>query len=68
VTEKLLHERSGSTLPITQWRKLLVDTIEAGELADYKIKKAMIGREKAVAFERSKYAAKKVHKATITIE
>jgi len=68
VTEKLLHERSGSTLPITQWRKLLVDTIEAGELADYKIKKAMIGRDKAVAFERSKYAIKKVHKATITIE
>ena len=68
VTEKMLHARSGSSLILSQWRKLLTEVYDSGELADYKIKKAMIGKEKAVAFERNKYSASKVHRTTITME
>jgi len=67
-TEQMLHSRSGSSLPLTQFRKMLKAVVDTGELGDYSLTHARHGRDRAVAFSRKKQALAKVHKTTIIMD
>jgi plasmid replication initiation protein len=72
VSEKLLHSRSGSSMPISQFRKMLKRVTDAGTLCEYDVKATTSIRggapERGVLFERNPYALQTVHKTTIVLE
>ena len=68
VSERFIHARSGSSMELSQFRKLLKTVTDEGQLCDYKIKQARRGSERAIAFIRDPMALEAVHKTTIVIE
>lgn len=67
-TERMLHSRCGSSLHLTQFRKMLKHAVDQGSLLDYDLKHAMLGRERAVAFHRKKFLPRATHRTTIVKE
>ena len=72
VTERLLHSRSGSSMEINQFRKLLKQITDEGRLCEYEVKQYTASRggsaERGIMFKRDPYAVQAVHKTTIVME
>ena len=66
-TEKLLHSLSGSSSNLNDFRTMLNAVVDKEELADYTLRHAFIGRERAVAFVKKKTVPSRVHKTTLII-
>jgi plasmid replication initiation protein len=66
-TERLLHTLSGSSSNLNDFRTMLNAVVDNGELADYQLRRAFIGKEKSVAFIRKKHLPVNTHKSTIII-
>ena len=65
-TESTIHQRSGTSVILSQYRRLLDRVIETGELADYRVRRAFIGHERAVVFQR-KWETPRVRKKTVML-
>ena len=67
-TEHLLHSRSGSSLSLLDFRKMLKAVVDKGDLLDYEMRHAYIGSERAVAFRKKKTALQKHYRSTLILE
>ena len=67
-TERHLYERSGSSQEFSQFRKMLKGVLDEGTIADYSLRRAFIGIDKAVSFERNKFSANTGLRTTIIME
>jgi plasmid replication initiation protein len=65
-TEYTIHQRSGTSVILSQYRRLLDRVINQGELADYRVRRAFIGSERALVFQR-KWETPKVRKQTVML-
>ncbi|NDB60645.1 hypothetical protein EB001_19685, partial [bacterium] len=66
-TERLLHTLSASSSNLNDFRTMLNEVVDSGELADYQLRHAFIGKEKAVAFVRKRTLPVSIHKSTLIL-
>ena len=66
-TERLLHSLSGSSSNLNDFRSMLKAVVDSGELADYQLRHAYIGKDKAVAFVRKRHLPIYTHKSTLIL-
>lgn len=66
-TERLLHTLSASSSNLNDFRTMLNEVVDSGELADYQLRHAFIGKDKAVAFIRKRTLPANTHKSTLIL-